>query len=75
MTAYSLASFGSACAAAPQNAQRRSPVELLALALEVSKERRALSSATPEQLADMGLSPEQARIEAARPIWDLPKAR
>ncbi|MGB4072725.1 DUF1127 domain-containing protein [Pseudomonas sp.] len=33
--------------------------------------RRALLELTPEQLKDIGLSPEQARREALRPFWTL----
>ena len=33
--------------------------------------RRALLNLTPEQLQDIGLSPEQARREALRPFWTL----
>lgn len=33
--------------------------------------RRALLRLTPEQLKDIGLSPEQARREALRPFWTL----
>lgn len=33
--------------------------------------RRGLLKLTPEQLKDVGLSPEQARREALRPFWTL----
>ncbi|MGB3243063.1 MAG: DUF1127 domain-containing protein [Sulfitobacter sp.] len=36
------------------------------------RSRRALSHLTPEQLADIGVTPKQAEKEAARPFWDAP---
>lgn len=36
------------------------------------RQRQQLAAMTPEQLADIGISAEQAEAEATRPIWDLP---
>ncbi|GMG83885.1 hypothetical protein LNKW23_30990 [Paralimibaculum aggregatum] len=38
--------------------------------IAVARERRALAAKTDRELADMGISPEAARREAARPFWD-----
>ena len=43
--------------------------------LSVSAERRALRRLTRREMADMGIDPVAARIEAARPFWDLPRRR
>ncbi len=42
-------------------------------ALEVSRQRRALRSASQEALRDMGLTQGQALRESQRAFWDLPK--
>ena len=39
----------------------------------LAKQRRDLAALAPHLLADIGLSPEQARREAARPLWDAPE--
>lgn len=38
--------------------------------LEVVRQRRALAQLDPHLLDDIGVSPEQAAHEAARPAWD-----
>lgn len=38
----------------------------------VHTQRRALRRLSARQLADVGLSIDQARREAARPFWDMP---
>jgi len=35
-------------------------------------QRRALATLDAARLRDMGISPEDAAREAARPFWDLP---
>lgn len=40
--------------------------------LDLRRQRRALARLEPQHLDDIGLSPDQARAEAARPIWDAP---
>lgn len=42
-------------------------------AVLVAHQRRALATMDAEQLADIGLTREQAAREAARPFWDLPR--
>ena len=44
-------------------------------AWQVARERRALRHVDPHILKDIGLTQEQAAIEASRPIWDLPANR
>ena len=39
----------------------------------LSKERAELSKLTSQQLKDIGITPDQAQKEAARPAWDLPE--
>jgi uncharacterized protein YjiS (DUF1127 family) len=36
------------------------------------RQRRALATMDARQLADIGVTPDQARTEAARPVWDVP---
>ena len=40
--------------------------------LELRRQRRALACMDTAQLNDLGLTREEAMIEAARPIWDAP---
>ncbi len=47
----------------------------LALWLSLWSERRTLRTLDERMLADLGLSPAQARREARRPAWDVPPAR
>lgn len=43
--------------------------------LRVAAERRRLASLDAERLADLGITPAEARREASRPFWDLPAGR
>jgi len=36
------------------------------------RQRRTLAALDPARLADIGLTPEEARAEAARKMWDVP---
>lgn len=38
-------------------------------------ERRQLAALSPDQLADMGISPQDAIRESRRPFWDMPSGR
>lgn len=49
-----------------------SPLAWIVNALEIRRERKALSTLTDAQLADIGLTAAQARREAERAIWDAP---
>ena len=40
--------------------------------LGVLRQRRQLATMPNSQLADIGITREQAMTEAARPFWDLP---
>lgn len=42
---------------------------------QVMRERRALSGLSDERLLDLGIDPDAARAESARPFWDLPGRR
>jgi Domain of unknown function (DUF1127). len=42
------------------------------LALAAHRQRRALAHLDPHLLADVGLTVDEARAEAARPLWDVP---
>ena len=55
----------------------RSPKVTLPLGawVRVARERRQLAALTDRQLRDMGLDPQAAAREAARPFWDLPEGR
>ena len=41
----------------------------------VARERRRLAELDPRLLEDMGISPEEAGSEAARPFWDINSVR
>lgn len=40
--------------------------------LHLRQSRQRLAALDPHMLADIGLTPEQARHEAIRPVWDAP---
>jgi len=40
--------------------------------LALWRQRRALAKMDARQLADIGVTRDQARAEAARPLWDVP---
>ncbi|MGB3314175.1 MAG: DUF1127 domain-containing protein [Albidovulum sp.] len=41
--------------------------------IELHRQRRDLSGLTEHRLTDIGISKDQARTEAGRPIWDVPE--
>ena len=43
------------------------------LALTARLQRRQLARMDSARLADLGLTADQARMEAARPFWDVPQ--
>lgn len=43
--------------------------------IRVARERRQLAGLSDRELRDLGLDPEMAAREAARPFWDLPQGR
>lgn len=47
----------------------------ISTAWKVASERRALADVDERMLADMGISPEGAAHESARPFWDVPGNR
>lgn len=51
---------------------RRAPFKALARMFAVARQRRALADLDDHLLRDIGVSPEEARKEAARPMWDAP---
>lgn len=44
----------------------------LARMVAVARQRRALIALDDRALDDIGRSPDEARAEASRPIWDVP---
>ncbi len=56
----------------PVRAPRRSFWQVLRQARQLARQRRALGVLDAHMLADIGLSREEARREAARPFWDAP---
>jgi uncharacterized protein YjiS (DUF1127 family) len=40
--------------------------------LDVRRQRRTLKQLGPHQLADIGMSRQDAEREATRPLWDVP---
>lgn len=56
-----------------RRARRRLPLlRLLDRILILRHERRALARLDDHLLADIGLTPDAARIESERPLWDVP---
>lgn len=43
--------------------------------MRVARERRALAALGERELRDIGLEPDVAAREAARPFWELPQGR
>ncbi|WP_420860935.1 DUF1127 domain-containing protein [Algirhabdus cladophorae] len=41
--------------------------------LTLHRSRRALAQLDARQLADVGISEQNARAEAAQPVWNVPK--
>lgn len=41
--------------------------------IAVARQRARLAALSEDALADLGIDPEAARAEAARPFWDLPR--
>ena len=57
----------------PLRANRKTGwVARLLTLIAIRRERLRLSEMTPEQLNDIGVTPEQARREASRAAWDAP---
>lgn len=52
--------------------RRLSPRRILLALAGLRAERRALSRLDDRLLADIGLTPDAARIESERPLWDVP---
>jgi uncharacterized protein YjiS (DUF1127 family) len=49
----------------------RQALAWLLFRLEVRRQRHALSMLTRRDLADIGLTPEQVRMECAQPFWRI----
>lgn len=48
-------------------------IAFLAKARSVARERRQLRALDQTALMDLGISPAEARQEADRPFWEMPK--
>jgi len=48
------------------------PLAWVLRAWSLSCQRRRLAELPPEVLQDIGVTPDQARAEAARSFWDVP---
>ncbi len=51
----------------------RRALQRIVLMNRVYRQRQALLSMEPTLLDDIGLNRDEARAEAARPIWDVPQ--
>jgi uncharacterized protein YjiS (DUF1127 family) len=58
--------------AARRSPGRASPLAWLRNRLALRRQRLQLAELDARQLRDIGLTAEQARAEAKRPIWDAP---
>lgn len=64
--------FDTSAIAAPA-ASRPGLFKRLRIAAQLYRQRRALALLEPHLLADIGLTPYEARTEAERPLWDVPQ--
>ncbi|PTW51364.1 MULTISPECIES: DUF1127 domain-containing protein [Rhodovulum] len=48
-------------------------VKRILLGLSAARQRRQLIELDDRQLRDIGLTAEEARAEARRPVWDVPQ--
>ena len=64
--------FDPAFRAVPQAAHQNRLFSFALQVLGIVRQRRQLAELTGDQLADIGITCEQAQTEAARPFWDLP---
>ncbi len=63
------------CTVQAPTARRPAPIPMLAWlqkALALRRQRLQLARMDAAQLRDIGLTAEQARAEAKRPVWDVP---
>ncbi|SPF77305.1 hypothetical protein ALP8811_02330 [Aliiroseovarius pelagivivens] len=60
------------CTNAPVAKRNFSLLTWIVTAVEIRRERAALSQLDAHRLDDLGLTREQAQREASRPIWDVP---
>jgi len=51
---------------------QRKAASIVATMFAVWKQRRALAGMPPERLEDLGISRQEAQIESARRLWDVP---
>ncbi|MCA8883396.1 MAG: DUF1127 domain-containing protein [Rhodobacteraceae bacterium] len=51
---------------------RLHPLRLLRSMMSLRRQRRALAQLDDHLLHDIGITREEARTEAARPVWDVP---
>lgn len=65
-------SLSSVCHPHANSAPRTFPRATLRTALTVWTQRRELARLSSARLVDLGITPEQAATEAARPFWDFP---
>ena len=56
----------------PEPRRRQGLLPRLFALLSLRRQRGRLRDLPPHMLRDIGLSPEEARAEADRPIWDVP---
>lgn len=49
------------------------PLRWLRQALATWRQRQILGALPPERLSDFGISEREARLEAEKPIWDVPR--
>ena len=52
--------------------QSRARLPALSALLGLYRQRRKLADLDPKRLADIGVTPAQAEVEAKRPVWDVP---
>ncbi len=56
----------------PAHTSRTPLIKLISMVLSVRRSRKDLGRLDRNALHDIGLTPEEAAQEAARPLWDVP---
>ncbi len=69
---YSNTLPNAACTPSRKPARQTGPLASLRALLTLRRSRTALARLSAEQLCDIGLNAEQARLEANRAVWDVP---
>jgi uncharacterized protein YjiS (DUF1127 family) len=60
------------CTPSKPQAQRSIWAQMMQ-AVGLARQRRTLAALDPHMLRDIGITPDEAQAEAAKPLWDVPR--